>query len=262
MKSSGNPRTNPPRVLVACEESQRVTEAFRKVGCEAFSCDIKETSGSHPEWHIVKDVLRVINGNCHFTTQDGARHRIRTRWDCVIAFPPCTHLTRAGSRHYDKWLKDGRQRDSIEFFGKVLNADCDIMCIENPIGIISRENGWLIKNYPDLCEKYGLPKKFDQIIQPYMFGDSHVKSTCLWLKGLPKLEPLFTEPPTDIEYYEHTRANGRVDRVDAMFNKWSEESRPTMRSKTFQGVADAMAAQWGKILLKDHKHISECKKLL
>ena len=144
------------KVLVACEESQRVCNAFRKLGHEAYSCDIIECSGGYPEWHILGDALNVINGNCDFTTQDGEKHTIIGKWDLLIAHPPCTYLTNA----------------SKEFFMKFINADCDRICVENPVPL-------KIVNLPP----------YTQIIQPWQFGHPYSKRTCLWLKGLPKLEP-------------------------------------------------------------------------
>lgn len=121
------------RVLVACEESQRVCCAFRARGHEAFSCDIVEPSGNHPEWHIKSDVLPLLNGHCSFYTQDGTWHHIYQKWDMIIAFPPCTDLAVSGARWFERKRNDGSQEKSIEFFGKFLEADCDKICIENPI---------------------------------------------------------------------------------------------------------------------------------
>ena len=145
------------KILVACEESQRVCKAFRDKGHEAYSCDILPTSGDHPEWHIQCDVTELLKGG----------------WDMIIAFPPCTDLCVSGARHFEKKRTDGRQRSSIEFFCKFLKADCEKIAIENPVGIIS---GDYIKTwFPDLAEKYGLPLKPTQIIQPYYFGEPHKK---------------------------------------------------------------------------------------
>lgn len=164
-------------ILVACEESQRVCKEFRKLGHNAFSCDIIDASDDYPEWHIKQDVIPLLNEKCSFFTQDGKRHFISTKWDMIIAFPPCTHLAVSGARHFEQKRKDGRQREGIEFFCKFLTADCDKIAIENPIGIIS---GNYIKEYfPDLVEKFNLPKKQSQIIQPYEYGHNAKKSTCL-----------------------------------------------------------------------------------
>lgn len=140
------------RVLVACEESQAVTIELRKLGHEAYSCDIQECSGGHPEWHVKGDALELL----------------KMKWDMLIAFPPCTHLAVSGARHFAKKQADGRQQEAIDFFMRFVNADCPKVAVENPIGIMS--------------SKYRKP---NQIIQPYMFGDHARKSTCLWTKGLP-----------------------------------------------------------------------------
>ena len=159
-------------VLIACEESQRVCSAFRERGHKAFSCDIIEPSGNHPEWHILGDCLPLLNGGITFTTMSGQQHTIDGKWHLIIAHPPCTDLAVSGARWFKEKQTDGRQQRSIDFFMQFVNAECERMAIENPIGIMSR-----------------LYRKPDQIIQPYMFGDRARKATCLWLKGLPKLEP-------------------------------------------------------------------------
>jgi site-specific DNA-cytosine methylase len=156
------------RVLIACEESQAVCKAFREKGHESYSCDIIECSGGHPEWHIKQDVIPLLNGNCSFKTTDGTEHSIVGKWDIIIAFPPCTDLCVSGARHFEKKRKDGRQRESIEFFCKFLDADCDKIAIENPVGIISGD--YIPKHFPDLADKHNLPRKQSQIIQPYEYG--------------------------------------------------------------------------------------------
>lgn len=233
-------------ILVACEESQRVTEEFRKLGHNAFSCDIIECSGGHPEWHIMNDVSPLINGNCTFWTTDGTQHSIVGRWDMIIAFPPCTHLAISGARWFPQKRADGRQRFGIEFFAQFLNAKCDKILIENPVGIMS---GNYVKEYfPDLAEKYDLPRKPSQIIHPWMFGDNFSKQTCLWLKGLPNLVPDITEEP-EMEYKEWVTKDG----VKKRQNKWYFDAlsldpveRAKVRSKTFHGIAHAIATQYGK----------------
>lgn len=230
------------RILVACEESQAVTTELRKLGHEAYSCDIIECSGGHPEWHIMQDVLPLLNGNCTFMTQDIAdgmesimpNHWIRGQWDMIIAFPPCTHLANSGARHFEKKRADGRQQQGIDFFMKIANADCDRIAIENPVGIMSTK--W---------------RKPDQIIQPWQFALSEEekteKSTCLWLKGLPTLKSLCVEKP-EIPYKEwFDEKAGRMKRQTL----WCYNTRclgPKMRamaaSKTFPGIAKAMAEQW------------------
>ena len=165
------------RILIACEESQRVCIEFRKRGHEAFSCDIIEPSGGHPEWHIKGDVLPLRNGRCSFTTMDGTQHTQDNSWDMIIAHPPCTYLTVTGNRWFnvdrygDEAKKRLMKRDLAEiFFMLIAKADCNKIAIENPIGVMSTV--W---------------RKPDQIVQPYFFGDPFEKKTCLWLKGLPLL---------------------------------------------------------------------------
>ena len=150
------------KVLVACEESQAVTIELRKLGHEAYSCDIIECSGGHPEWHIQGDVLPLLNGNCSFDTCDCTEHHISGKWDMLIAFPPCTHLAVSGALRFAAKREDGRQREALEFFCKFLEADCDRISIENPVNIISGE--YCKKWFPDIVEKYGLPIKPTQTI--------------------------------------------------------------------------------------------------
>lgn len=230
-------------ILVACEESQEVCKELRKRGHRAFSCDIQECSGGHPEWHIMDDVTRLVNGKCTFKLQNGETDEQKYRWDMIIAFPPCTHLAVSGARHFPAKREDGRQREGIEFFCLFLGADCDKIAIENPVGIISGD--YVNKWFPELAEKYGLPKKPAQIIHPWMFGHKEPKSTCLWLKGLPKLIPAVTKQP-DTEYVEWIGKDGRKKRqakwyLDALK---AGKDRAKIRSKTFHGVAVAMATQW------------------
>lgn len=240
------------KVLVACEESQAVTIELRKLGHEAYSCDIIPCSGGHPEWHISQDVTPLLNGNCTFETNDGTAHTIIGKWDMLIAFPPCTHLCVSGARHFEKKREDGRQREGIEFFCKFLTADCDRISIENPIGIISGD--YISKHFPDLAQKYGLPLKPTQIIHPWMFGDNETKSTRLWLKGLKPLTPAITEKPK-IEYFEWVdNRTGRKKRQ----GKWYADAwllppaeRAKVRSKTFPGIAKAMAEQWVAQLIEE-----------
>ena len=234
------------RVLVACEESQRVCIAFRDKGHNAFSCDILSCSGGHPEWHICGDVLPLLNGNCEFRTMDGVKHRIDGKWDLIIAFPPCTHLAVSGAAWFEKKRADGRQKEGIEFFAKFLNADCDRIVIENPVGIISGD--YIPKWFPELAVKYGFPIKPTQKIHPWMFGDNFSKTTCLWIKGLPTLTPLITEQP-GLEWFEWVDSKtGKKKRQPKWFAdawKLSPEERSKVRSKTFPGIAKAMAEQWG-----------------
>ena len=233
-------------ILVACEESQSVCKEMRKKGHNAFSCDILECSGGHPEWHIQEDVLPLLGGNCTFHTVDGASHTIKGKWDMLIAFPPCTHLAVSGARHFEKKRADGRQEDAIKFFGAFLTADCDRIAIENPVGIISGD--YIPKHFPNLAKKYGLPKKPTQVIQPWQFGDNFPKTTCLWLKGLECLEPTVTEKPS-LKYNEWTdKKTGKKKRQAAWYMdvmNLPAPERARVRSKTFPGVAKAMAKRWG-----------------
>lgn len=213
------------KVLIACEESQRVCTAFRERGHEAYSCDIIECSGGHPEWHILGDALEVINGNCTFETMDGTEHTITGRWDLLIAHPPCTYISNAGVRFLYPGgkgiLNEERLRLGIQathFFLRFLYADCERICVENPI--------------PSTV--YCLPK-YTQIIQPYMFGHPLQKKTCLWLKGLQPLLPTELIPK---EQCQSTKIAGN------WFNHGGKE-RQGNRAKTFPGIAKAMAEQWG-----------------
>lgn len=220
------------KVLVACEESQRVTIEFRKIGHEAYSCDLLDCSGNHPEWHIKKDVTLLLNGNCIFHTVDGLEHEISGKWDMIIAFPPCTYLTVTGNRwfNFEKYGDKAIQRildrnDAIKFFMTIANADCDKIAIENPVGIMSTK--W---------------RKPDQIIQPFEFGDAYEKRTCLWLKGLQKLIPTkIVDIPDRLQFKSgKTMAKWYVEAANL-----PKEQRALVRSKTFPGIAKAMATQWG-----------------
>jgi hypothetical protein len=199
-------------VLVACEESQAVTIEFRKLGVEAYSCDLYPASGGHPEWHKQQDVLPLL----------------KQEWDLVIAFPPCTHLASSGAAWFKQKQVDGRQQAGIDFFMEFTRCYSPRWVIENPVGVMST--------------KFTKP---DQIIQPYQFGDAFSKKTCLWLHNVPKLIPTnIVEPEKPIEY-----ASGRkMPRWYAEAWKLNAEERSKVRSKTFPGIAKAMAEQWSKIL--------------
>lgn len=232
-------------ILLACEESQRVTIELRKLGHTAFSCDLFPCSGGYPEWHIQSDVLPLLNGNCEFATMDGAKYRIHGKWDMIIAFPPCTYLTNAGTKHFSPRCNppekiEARQKlreAAANFFFRIANADCERIAIENPVGYMSR-------NY----------KPPTQIIEPYFFADSTedtenyvTKRTCLWLKGLPPLKPTNNLPrPKPIRTY--TTIHGKKKGVCWCMNVGgaNQAERAKRRSKTFMGVAKAMADQWGK----------------
>lgn len=224
------------KVLIACEESQRVCTEMRKLGHEAYSCDILPTTGGHPEWHVQGDCISLINGNCVFKTMDGVEHRVEGAWDLLIAHPPCTYLTVAGNRWFnverygDKAIQRQADRQlGVEFFMSFVNANCERIAIENPIGIMST-----------------LYRKPDQIIQPYMFGEHARKATCLWLKGLPTLKPTNTVDPGDIKaggYSVGASANYARDENGKIL-AWNDPRTAQIRSKTFVGIAKAMADQW------------------
>lgn len=211
------------KILCACEESQAVTIELRKLGHEAFSCDIQECSGNFPEWHFKKDIFDVINKG----------------WDMMIAFPPCTHLAVSGAAHFEKKKLDGRQKEGIDFFMRIINADIPKIAVENPVGIMSK-----------------IYRKPDQIIQPYFFGDEYQKTTCLWLKNLPKLyhnaaPNLFDQQITHVgkgDFIEWVdKKTNKIKRqpkwfADAFFDR---KNHGKERSKTFPGIAKAMAMQWG-----------------
>ena len=202
------------RILIACEESQEVCKAFREKGFEAFSCDILPCSGGHPEWHLQEDVVPLLEKD----------------WDMVLAFPPCTHLAVSGARHFAKKIKDGRQQQGIDFFMEFANCKCPKVVIENPVGIMSTK--W---------------RKPDQIIQPFQFGEPFRKTTCLWIKGLPQLKSTNV-----VDEGEQVRFNSGKS-----MPKWYSDAfrlppkeRAIVRSKTFPGIAKAMAEQWGDYLTK------------
>lgn len=228
------------KILVACEESQAVTIELRKLKHEAYSCDIQDCSGCHPEWHIQQDVIPLLNGNCTFVTCDGTEHILNTKWDMIIAHPPCTHLAVSGARHFEKKRINGSQEKAIEFFMSIYNADCDRICVENPVNIIS--GNYIKEHFPQLAERYNFPIKPSQIIQPYYFGEPHRKKTCLWLKRLSLLIPTNVVEVTDIKTY--IKRNGKTTTYSDWYNKGGKE-RQKMRSKTFLGIAKAMAEQWG-----------------
>lgn len=201
------------RILVACEESQAVTIELRRLGHEAYSCDIEPCSGGHPEWHLQQDVVPLLD----------------EKWDMILAFPPCTHLAVSGARYFEQKRRDGRQQQGIDFFMLFVNSDCERVAIENPVGVMST-----------------IYRRPDQIIQPYEFGHPERKRTCLWLKGLPPLVPTKVVKPE-----LHICGNGVVD------SRWHYDTynlppkeRAKARSKTFPGIARAMAEQWAGISKK------------
>lgn len=197
------------KILIACEESQAVTIAFRNKGHEAWSCDTQECSGGHPEWHIKDDVLKHLD--------DG--------WDMMIAFPPCTHLCVSGAAWFEEKRKDGRQQQGIDFFMAFTNTDIPKVVIENPVGIMS--------------SVWRLP---DQSIQPYHHGDSYSKTTHLWLKGLPLL---VRSDVVDRGEFVVAKSGKRMSKWFSDAWKLGSAERSKVRSKTFPGIAEAMATQWG-----------------
>ena len=219
------------KVLIACEESQAVCKAFRERGHEAYSCDIIECSGGHPEWHIKQDVLPLLNGAKHkdkdvlwlFETEDGTVHELPYKWDMIIAFPPCTHLAVSGARWFTQGYKPIElQYDARDFFMRFANADCEKIAIENPIGRMSTY--W---------------RKPDQIINPWQFGHTTNKKTCLWLKNIPLLQP------TNIVSVEERTNEIWLSKFDGKSIGWGTDECRKMRSKTFPGIAKAMSEQWG-----------------
>lgn len=231
------------RILVACEESQAVCKELRRLGHEAYSCDIQECSGGHPEWHINDDVLAILGGNCSFKLQNSSTASIQGKWDMIIAFPPCTHLCVSGAVWFPLKRQDGRQREAIDFFCQFLYADCEKIAIENPVGIISGD--YIKEHFPDLAEKYRLPINPSQIIQPYWFGNEARKATCLWLKGLPKLKPTKIVSMGEIRNGHSVGASAYCaydENGKAIY--WGDPRTKKIRSKTFSEVAKAMAEQW------------------
>lgn len=228
-------------VLIACEESQRNCIAFRERGHNAFSCDVQPCSGGHPEWHIHGDVMEYINPKkkkgkkiISFKTADGQEHCIEGTWDLIIAHPPCTFLTNAGAvrlLNKDGTIKDQlRYRKGVEaaeFFMRIYNADCPRVVVENPVPL----------------KIFNLPK-YSQIVEPYFFSDPWKKRTCLWERGVPLLEPTDIVEPQGL-WVGSTSAN-RDPNIYTKYKLASHRDSKT-RSKTFVGMANAMAEQWGAL---------------
>lgn len=220
------------KILVACEESQAVTIELRRLGHEAYSCDIEPCSGGHPEWHIREDVIHLLDGNTLFMTDDFMYNTTLhgERWDMIIAFPPCTYLSNAGAcRLYPQKgvLNQDRYQKGLEakeFFLSILNAKCPKIAVENPVS----------------SRIYDMPL-YTQEIQPYQFGHPFTKKTRLWLKGLPPLMPTDVVEPIGPYIPAGT---GRKDRSKYGAAKRGEDAKN--RSKTFYGIAKAMAEQWGR----------------
>lgn len=238
-------------ILVACEESQTVCKAFRKLGFNAYSCDLVKCSGGHPEWHLLGDALQVIRNNGGIA-QNGGRVFV-DKWDLMIAHPPCTYLTSSGAKWFyhpdDKGLpiKDRRphpkfphrkqdQNAGAEFFMALYNSDIPYIAVENHVGVMSTRF-----------------RKPDQIVQPFMFGDQARKTTCLWLKGLPPLKAteLVSEGET-LTFKSGKRMQKWIS--DALTNTKTAEERRRLRSKTFEGMAQAMAKQWGTFVLAQEEN--------
>ena len=199
-------------VLIACEESQVVTAAFRNIGIEAFSCDIVPTSRKEKGWHLRGDVTPLL----------------QLPWDMIIAFPPCTHLANSGARWFNQKIENGQQQQGIDFFMLFTVVECAKVAIENPVGIMSTV--W---------------RKPDQIIQPYQFGDAYSKKTCLWLKGLPKLKPTKV---TDKGEFVTFSSGKKMPKWYSDAFRCNPQERAKIRSRTFDGIAQAMAKQWGALL--------------
>lgn len=217
------------KILIACEESQAVCIEFRKLGFEAYSCDLLPCSGGHPEWHFQGDVLDLLGEQFRMPTQDGIEHDI-DRWDLMIAHPPCTYLSVASAGWERRRLERRTKRmEAAAFFKALLNAGIPRICIENPVMFL------------DAREFIG--KKYDQVIEPFQFGEPFKKRTCLWLKNLPKLEPTDIVEPTT--YWVNSSSNYRNGKK--LSNKGIQRDQQ-LRSKTFPGIAKAMAEQWSKVI--------------
>ena len=230
------------KILVACEESQRVCTAFRERGHEAYSCDLEDCSGNHPEWHIMGDVLPLLNGRVTFQVRGGSYVEIPDRWDMIIAFPPCTYLTHVATRHHSlkcASLESVNRRtltriEAMGFFMKFCTADCDRIAVENPVGIMNTAY-----------------RKPDQIIHPYQFADGEedrenyvTKGTCLWLKGLPPLSVNNLPKPDNAEKFGRY-PSGKARTWEEVQISIPGVSRAAVRSKTFPAVARAMGRDWG-----------------
>ena len=217
-------------VLIACEESQTICIEFRRLGHNAFSCDIQPCSGGYPEWHIEGDVIPLITGKTWFVTMDNMLHHVE-KWDLIIAHPPCTDLAVSGARFFKQKQADGRQQRSIEFFMMFTQLSCPHVAIENPICIMSTHY-----------------RKPDQIIQPYEFGHPYTKKTCLWLKNLPLLKPTnILEKPAEGWVNQSFTPDGRYGGFNGKFNG------SKTRSKTFPGIAKAIAEQWSEYIERNNE---------
>lgn len=236
-------------VLIACEESQTVCKAFRDLGINAYSCDLVPSSGGHPEWHFKQDVLEVINDKGG-TLETGEQVSLgQKNWDLMVAHPPCTYLSSSGARWFyhpeDKHLPTEQRRphpkfprraqdreEAAEFFIKLAEANIEHIAVENPVGYMST-----------------IYRKPEQIVQPYQFGDSASKKTCLWLKNLPSLKPTNIVDKGEFITY---KSGNKMPKwyADALTNSKNAEERRKIRSKTFDGIAKAMAEQWSKAVIE------------
>lgn len=226
------------KVLIACECSQTVCKEFRALGHEAYSCDIEEQYGGHPEWHVKGDCLEILGGQM-FKTEDGSAHNI-DKWDLIIAHPPCTYLSNAATRSHSTKRntieqineRTAKRIQAQEFFMRFANVNCEKVAIENPVGVMNT-----------------VYRKPDQIIEPYQFAESEedienyvTKRTCLWLKGLKPLQGNSLDKPNNAELFgKHPNGKARC------WEEMVKGDRATVRSKTFTGIARAMAEQWGRI---------------
>ena len=232
------------KALVACEESQAVTIELRKLGWEAYSCDIQECSGGHPEFHICESVIPLVNGDCVFKTMDGQMHSVQGEWDLIIAHPPCTYLTVTGNRWFnverygEKAIQRAKDREeAVEFFMVFVNAKCKHICIENPVGCMSTR--W---------------RKADQTIQPWMFGDEAEKKTCLWMIGLEPLVPTHIVAPPPRQVF---KSGNTMPQWYAEAWHLPKEERSRLRSKTFHGIAVALAEQFTQQITGQNDLINE-----
>jgi hypothetical protein len=230
--------------LVGCEESQAVCIELRKLGHNAFSCDTQECSGNHPEWHFKQDIFEVMQGG-YLTTQSGEVVYI-DKWNFTITFQPCTDLAVSGCRWFDQKRESGNQEKSIRFFFEVWKRS---NCSENPIGIMSGGK-YILKYFPSLYEEmlfYRFPFKPSQIIHPYMFGDGERKSTCLFLRNAPKLIPTNI---VNIEWVIGKNGKKYTKTHYGTCFKTDRIEQGKLRSKTFPGIAKAMAEQWSEYVLE------------
>jgi hypothetical protein len=246
------------KALIGCEESQAVCIAFRKLGYEAYSCDTQSCSGGHPEWHIIADVLEVIKGGW-FTTEAGNMVYI-DKWDLLIGFPPCTHMANAGGNWFEQKRKDGRQEEAIRFFYKLFDAPIHRIALENPVGILCGD--YIQKHFPHLIndlKRVGLPRSPDQVIQPFYFGDPVRKYTCLWLKNLPKLTHTNEVIPEDTGKFivrKGAYRNGTLRKL-YWYDSISSKGGSKKKSKTFAGIAEAIANQWNMEALKKKTYATQ-----